>query len=137
MLHDNLKMLRKAKRLPQEEVADALHVVRQTFSKWEKGLSVPDAEMLTRIAELFEVSVGDLLGEITEPTTDRDIVAEQLARINEHLAIKNRRAKRIWQIIIASILTINLITLGSILLLRYDPKNSTTKITETKEEIRP
>ena len=37
-------------------------MVRQTISKWEKQLSVPDAEMLERIAEVFEVPVSTLLG---------------------------------------------------------------------------
>ena len=62
MFSDNLKTLRRQKGMSQEILAQRLNVVRQTISKWEKGLSVPDAEMLTRIAELFEVSVSDLLG---------------------------------------------------------------------------
>ena len=99
MLKENLVTLRKQKGLTQETVADRLHVVRQTVSKWEKGLSVPDADALQRLAELYEVPVSQLLGESIdgEPTPDR--VAEQLAAINEQLAIKNRRARRIWKII--------------------------------------
>ena len=42
MLNENIKNLRKAKGLSQEELAIKLHVVRQTLSKWENGLSVPD-----------------------------------------------------------------------------------------------
>ena len=99
MLSDNIKVLRKNKGFTQEELAAKLHVVRQTVSKWEKGLSVPDAEMLQRIAEELDTTVAQLLDaqEVTEK--DNDQVAEQLARINEQLAIKNRRAKRIWKII--------------------------------------
>ena len=52
MLSENLKNLRKAKGLSQEELAIKLNVVRQTVSKWEKGLSVPDSEMLIRLAEV-------------------------------------------------------------------------------------
>ena len=105
MLKENLVTLRKQKGLTQETVADRLHVVRQTVSKWEKGLSVPDADALQRLAELYEVSVSQLLGESIdgEPTPDR--VAEQLAVINEQLAIKNRRARRIWKIIGIILLT--------------------------------
>ena len=97
MLKENLVTLRKQKGLTQETVADRLHVVRQTVSKWEKGLSVPDADALQRLAELYEVPVSRLLGESIdgEPTPDR--VSEQLAAINEQLAIKNRRARRIWK----------------------------------------
>lgn len=61
MFGENLKMLRKQKGFSQEELAARLHVVRQTISKWEKGLSVPDAEMLIRLAEILEVSVSELL----------------------------------------------------------------------------
>ena len=46
MLSDNIKTLRKSKGLTQEELANRINVVRQTVSKWEKGYSVPDAEML-------------------------------------------------------------------------------------------
>lgn len=99
MFGDNLKTLRKNKGITQEELAVRLKVVRQTVSKWEKGLSVPDAEMLLKIAEEFEVPVSDLLGASIEDEKDKSDVAEQLARINEQLAIKNRRAKRIWRIV--------------------------------------
>ena len=57
MLKDNLKTLRKNKGLSQEELAIKLNVVRQTVSKWEQGLSVPDAEMLISISEIFDTPV--------------------------------------------------------------------------------
>ena len=49
MLKENIKSIRKSKGLSQEELAIKLNVVRQTISKWEKGLSVPDSEMLVAI----------------------------------------------------------------------------------------
>lgn len=105
MLHETLKDLRKKKGYSQEEAASRLNVVRQTVSKWEKGLSVPDADMLVKLAELYEVSVGELLGapqtceETAEPNQpDMREVAEQLSRINEQLVIRNRRSSRIWKI---------------------------------------
>ena len=109
MLNETLKALRKLKGYSQEEVAGRLNVVRQTVSKWEKGLSVPDADMLVMIAELFEVSVPTLLGAPPEPADssagqsaaplpDMSEIAEQLSRINEQLVVKNRRAKRVWKI---------------------------------------
>ena len=61
MLNENIRNLRKAKGLSQEELAIKLNVVRQTISKWEKGLSVPDAGVLIHMAELLDVSVGSLL----------------------------------------------------------------------------
>lgn len=99
MLSENLKNLRKAKGLSQEELAARLHVVRQTVSKWEKGRSVPDAELLIRLAEELDTTPAALLGPELPQAAEADRVAEQLSRINEQLAIKNRRARRIWKIV--------------------------------------
>ena len=101
MFNENLKTLRKQKGFSQEELASRLHVVRQTISKWEKNLSVPDADTLIRLAEILEVSVSELLGSKieTENGNVTNDVAEQLSRINEQLAIKNRRSRRIWKAI--------------------------------------
>ena len=99
MLNENIKALRKTNGLTQDELAIRLNVVRQTVSKWEKGLSVPDAEMLQRIAEVFEVSVSQLLGSTISQNENVDIIAEQLSRINEQLAVKNNRSRKIWKTI--------------------------------------
>lgn len=103
MFSENLKTLRKQKGFSQEELASRLHVVRQTISKWEKNLSVPDADTLIRLAEILGVSVSELLGSKieTENGNVTNDVAEQLSRINEQLAIKNRRSRRIWKAIAA------------------------------------
>ena len=106
MFQENLKMLRKQNGMSQEVLARRLDVVRQTVSKWEKGLSVPDAEMLIRIADLFDTSVGELLGSKIEQKKDIDGLAEvaaQLALLNEQLA---KRAKVHRQIIRAVIILI-------------------------------
>ena len=111
MFGENLKTLRKQKGFSQEELATRLHVVRQTISKWEKNLSVPDADTLIRLAEVLEVSVSELLGAKIENENTASDVAEQLSRINEQLAIKNRRSRRIWKIvaiILAAIILINI-----------------------------
>ena len=111
MFGENLKTLRKQKGFSQEELAVRLHVVRQTISKWEKNLSVPDADTLIRLAEILEVSVSELLGAKIENENTASDVAEQLSRINEQLAIKNRRSRRIWKIvaiILAAIILINI-----------------------------
>ena len=111
MFGENLKTLRKQKGFSQEELATRLHVVRQTISKWEKNLSVPDADTLIRLAETLEVSVSELLGAKIENENTASDVAEQLSRINEQLAIKNRRSRRIWKIvaiILAALVLINI-----------------------------
>ena len=108
MFGENLKTLRRNKGITQEELAVRLNVVRQTISKWEKGQSVPDAEMLIKLSEIFEVPVSQMLGSRIEPDAQPDALAEQLARINEQLVIKNRRTKKIWVtiVIIAAILIV-------------------------------
>lgn len=92
MLNKNIKHFRKAKGLSQEEIAIKLNVVRQTISKWEKGLSVPDADVLIHMAELLDVSVGNLLG-IEPDRNDRLNLSEELERLNEQLAPKTRWEK--------------------------------------------
>lgn len=99
MFSENLKAARKAKGYTQEELAIKLNVVRQTVSKWEKGLSVPDADVLSRIADVLDTKVSVLLGGSVEEEANTNAVAEQLAKISEQLAVKNRRNKRIWKII--------------------------------------
>ena len=100
MFHENLKTMRKAKGYTQEELAIKLNVVRQTVSKWEKGLSVPDADVLCKIADVLDTDVSTLLGEEIVAETDKNAVDQQLAKINEQLAMKNQRSKTIWKVIV-------------------------------------
>ncbi len=96
MLKDNLKILRKNKGLSQEELSLKLNVVRQTISKWESGLSVPDAEMLISISEVFETPVSIILGENIEEKEKNDIkvISEKLEVINEQLSIKQKQKRK-------------------------------------------
>ena len=89
MLQENLKRFRKEKGFSQEQLAVRLHIVRQTVSKWEQGLSVPDAEMLVRVSEVLEVPVADLLGKTAgeePPDSTLDSIACELQKLNELLA---------------------------------------------------
>ena len=71
MLNENIKAIRKSKGLSQQELAVKLNVVRQTISKWEQGLSVPDSEMLLTLSEALDTPVSTLLGEtVVEPQAD-------------------------------------------------------------------
>lgn len=128
MLQDNIKTIRKNRGLTQEELAIRLSVVRQTVSKWEKGLSVPDADMLQRMAEVLEVPVSELLGEEQKMEENRNEIAEQLARINEQLAIKNRRAKRLWMVV-GAVLGLAVLTMAITLVLSFANPNNTTVMT--------
>ena len=99
MFSENLKAIRKSKGYTQEELAIKINVVRQTVSKWEKGLSVPDADVLSKIADVLEVSASELLGAEIKETQNKNEIAEQLAKISEQLAIKNNRSRKIWKTI--------------------------------------
>ena len=103
MLGDNIKVIRKNKGLSQEELATRLNVVRQTVSKWEKGLSVPDAQMLQKLAEVLDTTVAQLLDAQPEPEKEENQIVQQLARLNEQLVIINRRRRRIWTVVAATL----------------------------------
>lgn len=95
MLNENIRKYRKECGLSQEEMAVKLHVVRQTISKWETNLSVPDADMLVEIAKLLQVSVEQLLDYSGKDSLSVDT---ELARLNEELAkhIKEERRLQLY-----------------------------------------
>lgn len=97
MLQENIKAIRKSKGLSQEELAIKLNVVRQTISKWEQGLSVPDADMLISISEVLETPVTTLLGEnvIESKADDLKAISAKLEVINLQLAQRKITRKRI------------------------------------------
>lgn len=112
MLNENIKRLRKSKGLSQEELAIKLNVVRQTVSKWENGLSVPDSSMLISLADELDTSVSTLLGETISETTSDDLkmISEKLEVINLQLAKKSMvRIKTIRGVLIALCILIVLI----------------------------
>ena len=119
MLNENIQALRKSKGLSQEELALKLNVVRQTVSKWERGPSVPDAEMLVAIGEVLDTPVSTLLGETVSPTEPEGIQAlsEKLEVLNEQFARaqeSKRRTLRALCIAIAAITALVLIALAAI-----------------------
>lgn len=89
MLSENIKAIRKSKGLSQQELAVKLNVVRQTVSKWEQGLSVPDSEMLISLSETLETPVSTLLGE-----TITEAAAEDLKAISQKLEVINLQLAR-------------------------------------------
>ena len=99
MLSDNLRNLRRSKGLSQDELAIKLNVVRQTVSKWEKGLSIPDSEMLIRLADELDTTVGVLLGEAvaSEEGPELKAIAAKLEVLNEQFAKRNEKRRKIWQ----------------------------------------
>ncbi len=103
MLNENIKAIRKSKGLSQQELAVKLNVVRQTISKWEQGLSVPDSDMLISLSEVLETPVSTLLGEnvMESEVDDLKAISAKLEVINLQLAQRKATGKRIlhWLLI--------------------------------------
>lgn len=110
MLNENIKAIRKSKGLSQEELAVRLNVVRQTISKWEQGLSVPDADMLLSISEALETPVSTLLGETVAESKVDDLkaISEKLEIINLQLAQRKTAGRNMlnWLLISGSIVIV-------------------------------
>ena len=138
MFNENLKNVRKSKGFTQAELAVKVNVVRQTVSKWEKGLSVPDADTLQKIAEVLEIEVSQLLGAEIPKEESKNEIAEQLARINEQMAMKNRRSSRIWKtvgIVFLVIVVINvLVAIMGLCAISFN-KSSKTEEIQVEEQI--
>lgn len=132
MFKENLKAQRKLKGFTQETLAIKVNVVRQTVSKWEKGLSVPDAETLQKLAEVLDITVSQLLGaEMPDKPENNNEIAEQLSRINEQLAIKNRRAHKVWKAIV--IILILIIIISALFYISYTMRHENNKVAGTTE----
>lgn len=108
MLNENMKAIRKSKGLSQQELAIKLNVVRQTISKWEQGLSVPDSDMLIAISEALETPVSTLLGEtVTEPKVDDlKALSEKLEIINLQLAQRKTTIRKMFHWLLISLCTV-------------------------------
>ena len=114
MLNKNIKVLREAKGLSQEELAIKLNVVRQTVSKWEKGLSVPDAGMVIQIAEVLDTTVNILLGEeipVFEEPNFTKTMAAKLDVLNEQHSKQNEHRRKIWRVVFTVVLIVSAISL--------------------------
>ena len=98
MLNENIKSIRKSKGLSQEELTIKLNVVRQTISKWEKGLSVPDSDLLIALSEVLETPVSILLGETIDETKQDDlkVISEKLEIINLQLAKRKTTIRKFF-----------------------------------------
>lgn len=120
MISENIKNLRKMTGLTQDELALKLNVVRQTVSKWERGISVPDSLMLKEISEVFNVSIEDLLGDqITQKTPNEiSVISEKLEVINTYLS--NRRLAKLKNIRFFLVLSLIIFSTMFIMLLKLN-----------------
>ena len=122
MLNENIKAIRKSKGLSQEELAVKLNVVRQTVSKWENGLSVPDSDMLISISEVLETPVSTLLGETVAESKVDDLkaISEKLEVINLQLAQKNTTGRKILHWLLISLCAV-IVTVFAVLIVLDSP----------------
>ena len=116
MLNENIRTIRKAKGLSQEELAVKLNVVRQTISKWEQGLSVPDSELLLALSEALETPVSTLLGEtVAEPEADDlKAISQKLEVINLQLSKRQQSRRKIahWLFISTAVVIVIIIAIS-------------------------
>ena len=105
MLNDNIRTARNNKGFTQEDLASRLHVTRQTISKWEQGSSVPDSEMLLRIAAELDTTVNVLLGDTVdaEESPDLKAIAAKLEVLNEQFAKRNETRRKVWRVIFIAV----------------------------------
>ena len=122
MLSENMRAIRTSKGLSQEELAVKLNVVRQTISKWEKGLSVPDSDMLISISEALETPVSTLLGEtVTVPKADDlKAISEKLEIINLQLARRKAERQKLLHWLLISLCAV-LVTIFAALIVLNSP----------------
>ena len=108
MLSENIRFIRKSKGLSQQELAVKLNVVRQTVSKWEQGLSVPDSEMLISISQVLETPVSTLLGETVEQNDEDDLkaISRKLEVVNLQLAQNKYASKKGVRILLIVLLAL-------------------------------
>ena len=119
-LGEKIQKLRKQRGLSQEALAEKVTVTRQTISKWEKGMSVPDSEQLIKIAVILETTVSELLGTQVENEEEPNRLAKELSRINTQLAIRNHRTRRVLKIIAVALLVF-VALIFAIMALSYAP----------------
>ena len=122
MLNENIKAIRKSKGLSQEELAVKLNVVRQTLSKWERGLSVPDSDMLICISEVLETPVSTLLGEtvIESKADDLKVISEKLEIINLQLAKRNNMIRKTFHCLFISLCVV-IVAIYAVLIILNSP----------------
>ena len=132
MLGDNIRVLRKEKGLSQEELAARLHVVRQTVSKWEKGVSVPDADLLAKLSEILETPVNLLLGSSIEQAENETVITQQLEQINATLAERNRRNRFIWRVVGFTLIALLVLSFVLVIagIISYNTYKTEAKVTQ-------
>lgn len=123
MLNENIKTIRQSKGLSQQELAVRLNVVRQTISKWEQGLSVPDSDMLVLLSEALETPVSTLLGEavVKSEADSLKAISEKLEVINLQLAQRKAARKKLLRFLLISLCAVLAIIYGVLIIIVKSP----------------
>ncbi len=111
MLKDTIKKLRTEQGLSQDELAERVHVVRQTVSRWERGTSVPDADSLVALARALGVSAAELLGESAMAGKKPGDLAWETSLLNERVTSESQRLDRLvrslkWTLVGAAVMAL-------------------------------
>ena len=61
MLKDNLMMLRKLNGYSQEQIAEKIGISRQAYAKWENGMTIPDIEKASLLAQVYGITLDSLM----------------------------------------------------------------------------
>lgn len=93
LVANQIRILRKAKGVTQEEMGIALGVSYQAISKWENNVSVPDVQMIPRLAEYFGISIDELFGYKLNSLTDKERFI-QFMKNNDILCLREREMNR-------------------------------------------
>ena len=85
MFRDNLRQRRRAANLSQKDLGDKLNVVQATIANWEKGRNEPSIAMLTKLADIFDCTLDDLVGhtELSHEMIESNALLVELLSLTE------------------------------------------------------
>ncbi len=113
--------IRKGKHLTQQDIADQLNITSKAVSKWERGLSFPDVDILEKLADILDITVMDLLnGEIHAAESIDVSIAEGSVKAAVHLS-KGKISRKAKYVLFVSAALFTIAIALFLLELRYFP----------------
>ena len=96
---------RKEKKLTQEELAEKLYITDRAVSKWERGLSLPDADKMLDLCNILDINVNELLIGEENMKDEKKKTDELLLELAKQEEIKNKKLMTsMWVILVTSVL---------------------------------
>ena len=115
--------MRKKKNLTQQQLGDKLYVTDKAVSKWERGKSLPDITLLSKLAEIFEVEVEDILsGEINKNKKNINI-DERIKELQISIETRNKKQIKKYITIIGILIILLSLVVFKNIYLGYSVKN--------------